>query len=175
RGFSLLRVRRFETRGVSTMLTRSPQLNASAFAVRVHEAAYKIAARKFGIRLRKTRTDLGLRRNANDVFDLYAALDKPGGAAAAASIMLIGRAAVGALAPAHQGSCYDQIEAGNALYLDLFWRGGTLHNPNLYRELHLTLARLQTEAENFVRDNREEIVRIADQLDTTTDDLAATS
>src|SRR5262249_21741637 len=117
-----------------TML--SPNTLANAYAIAIHESAYKLAARKFGIKLPKTRTDLGLRRIANDVFDLYAALEKPGGAAAAASIMLIGRAAVGALAPAHQGSCYDQIEAGNVLYLELYWRGGTLHNPNLYREFH---------------------------------------
>ena len=85
--------------------------NTYEYAVRVHEAAYKVAARKLGIRLRKTRTDLGLRRYANDVFDVAAAVEQRG-AEAAATILLIARAAVGALAPAHLADCsYDQIEA----------------------------------------------------------------
>jgi hypothetical protein len=148
--------------------------NTYEYAVRVHEAAYKVAARKLGIRLRKTRTDLGLRRYANDVFDVAAAVEQRG-AEAAATILLIARAAVGALAPAHQGDCYDQIEAGNVLCLDLFWRGGTLHNPNQFREHHYALARLQTEAESFVGGNRAEIVRIAADLVATASNLAATS
>jgi hypothetical protein len=154
------------------MLQRTPQLPD---AIAIHEAAYRVAGRKFGIRPRKTRTDLGLRRFANDVFDVAAAVEQRG-AEAAASILLIGRAAVGALAPAHLADCsYDQIEAGNVLYLALYWRGGTLQNPNQYREHHFALARLQTEAETFVGEHRAEIVRTASNLAATTDDLAATS
>ena len=138
--------------------------NTFAYAVRVHEAGYKVAARKFGIRLRKTRTDRGLRRYANDVFDICAAFEKPGGAEAAASIMLIGGAAVEALAPDHRSDCNDAIEAGDVLYTDLFWRGGTLHEPSVHREFHLTVARLQAEAQTFVRENQAEIVATADQL-----------
>ena len=144
-------------------------------AVATHESGYRMAARALGIKLRPTRLDRGLRRYFADVIDVDANDDARETAENMALVMLCGAAALLMLAPGHERDTNDAIEAGEVLYNDIFWRGGTLRNPNVAREFHNTLARLQTEAESFVHENRAEIVKIADKLAATAAKLTVTA
>jgi hypothetical protein len=143
------------------MLARTPSREN---AIAVHEAGYAVQAHALSVTLRPPELKR-LRRYFAAVIDF----DTDDGSAEfctrAATIMYAGDAALELLAPDARGDTRDLMEAGDVLYLGFRRRGaGNLHVPSIYRELHLTKARLQFEAAVFVREHQADILRTANNL-----------
>jgi hypothetical protein len=141
--------------------------NTFAFAVCVHEAGYRWAARRFKIKLRPTRLDRGLRRYAGDVINTDADDEAPETLETMAQVMLIGGQALSLLAPDYRSGGNDEVEARSLLWDALELRhgqGSVKQIPSLLREFNIRIGQLQEEAQNLVAENREKIAQIADKL-----------